>query len=105
MASLISVDQLERRVLSGIKDTCSIQNCWPEFVRELHLELKRLQEASTEASSHTEKKLHQLKQKIERIVVAIAERTDTPALRQALLRLEGEKAQLEKPLLYPEDQF
>ena len=57
---------------------------------------KRLQKASTEASSHTEKKLDQLKQKIERIVVAIAEGTDTPALRQALLRLEGEKTELEK---------
>jgi site-specific DNA recombinase len=60
---------------------------------------KRLQEASTEASSHTEKKLDQLKQKIERIVVAIAEGTDTPALRQALLRLEGEKAELEKTVV------
>ena len=47
-------------------------------------------------SAHTEKKIEQLKQKIERIVVAIAEGTDTPALRQALIRLESEKAELQK---------
>ena len=69
------------------------------------MELKRLQEASTKVSSHTEKKLDQLKQKIERIVVAIAEGTDTPALRQALLRLEGEKAELEKTVVVSAGQF
>ena len=74
--------------MSGIKKHLLDSELLTEFVREFHLELRRLQEASTEASSHTEKKLHQLKQKIERIVVAIAEGTDTPALRQALLRLE-----------------
>ena len=95
----ISVDQLERRVLSGIKKHLLDPELLTEFVREFHSELKRLQEASTEASSHTEKKLDQLKQKIERIVVAIAEGTDTPALRQALLRLEGEKTELEKTAL------
>ena len=58
--------------------------------------MKRLKEASTRASAHTEKKIEQLKQKIERIVVAIAEGTDTPALRQALIRLESEKAELQK---------
>ena len=68
----ISVDKLERRVLSGIKKRLLAPELLTEFVREFHLELKRLQEASTEASSHTEKKLDQLKQKIERIVVAIA---------------------------------
>jgi site-specific DNA recombinase len=93
------VDQLERRVLSGIKKHLLDPELLTEFIREFHLELKRLQEASTEASSHTEKKLDQLKQKIERIVVAIAEGTDTPALRQALLRLEGEKAELEKTVV------
>ena len=92
----ISVDQLERRVLSGIKKHLLDPELLTEFVHEFHSELKRLQKASTEASSHTEKKLDQLKQKIERIVVAIAEGTDTPALRQALLRLEGEKTELEK---------
>jgi hypothetical protein len=65
------------------------------------LELKRLKEASTGASAYTEKKIEQLKQKIERIVVAIAEGTDTPALRQALIRLESEKAELQKTVVSP----
>ena len=95
----ISVDQLERRVLSGIKKHLLNSELLTEFVREFQLELKRLQEASTEARSHTDKKLDQLKQKIERIVVAIADGTDTPALRQALLSLEDEKAELEKTVV------
>jgi site-specific DNA recombinase len=90
----ISVDQLERRVLSGIKKHLLNPELLSEFVREFRLELKRLKEAG--ASAHTEKKIEQLKQKIERIVVAIAEGTDTPALRQALIRLESEKAELQK---------
>jgi hypothetical protein len=34
-------------------------------------------------------------------VVAIAEGTDTPALRQALIRLESEKAELQKTVVSP----
>ena len=83
----------------GIKNRLLDPELLTEFVSEFHFELKRLEEASTEASSHSEKKLDQMKQKIERIVVAIAEGTDTPALRQALLRLEGEKAELEKAVV------
>jgi len=60
-----------------------------------------VQEASTGASAHAEKKIEQLKQKIERIVVAIAAGTDTPALRQALIRLESEKAELQKTIVFP----
>ena len=92
----ISVDQLEHRVLSGIKKHMLDPELLTEFVREFLLELKRLQEASTEASSHTEKELDQIRRKIGRIVVAIAEGTDTPALRRALLCLEGEQVELEK---------
>ncbi len=39
-----------------------------------------------------------LRQKIDRIVDAIAEGTDTPSLREALLRLEAEKTSLEQSL-------
>ena len=92
----ISIDQLERRVLSGIKNHLLDPGLLTEFVREFRLEMKQPQEVSTQASSLTAKKIDQLKQKIERIVVAIADGTDTPALRQALLRLEDEKAELEK---------
>ena len=97
----ISVDQLEHRVLSGIKKHLLNPELLSEFVREFHLELKRVQEASTGASAHAEKKIEQLKQKIERIVVAIAAGTDTPALRQALFRLESEKAELQKTIVFP----
>jgi hypothetical protein len=55
----------------------------------------RLQQASTEVGSHSKKRLHEIQQKIARIVRAIAEGTDTPTLRQTLISLEGEKAELE----------
>src|SRR5262245_1948997 len=47
----ISVDQLEYRVLAGIKKRLLDPDLLAEFVREFHLELKRLQSASIEASS------------------------------------------------------
>jgi len=63
-----------------------------EFVREFHLELTRLRAAAAEASSSTEKRLADLQEKIERMVQAIADGTDSASLRDALMRLESEKA-------------
>jgi len=91
----ISVDQLERRVLAGIKKRLLNPELLAEFIREFHLELKRLQAASSEASSHAAKMLNEIKLKIGRIVLAITEGTDTPALREALLQFEREKAGLD----------
>jgi site-specific DNA recombinase len=95
-ASQISVNQLEGRVLAGIKMRLLDPELLAEFVHEFHSELERVQAASTEVGSHSKKRLNDIKQKIARIVGAISEGTDTPALRQALLSLEGEKAELEK---------
>ena len=100
-ARQISVDQLERRVLSGIKRRLLDPDLLADFVREFHFELKRLQAASTEASSHSAKRLNDIKLKIERIVGAISEGTDTPSLRQALLQFERERAELEKVSAIP----
>ena len=60
------------------------------------MELKRLQDTFTEENSLGKKTLEQIKQKIARIVAAIVEGTDTPTLRQTLISLEGEKAELER---------
>jgi hypothetical protein len=66
-----------------------------EFGREFHSELKRIKATSTKSRSLSKKTRDEIAKKIARIVSAIAEGTDTPALRQALLDLEGEKAELE----------
>jgi site-specific DNA recombinase len=95
-ASQISVNKLERRVLAGIKNRLLDSELVVEFVREFHSELMRLQAVSTEVGSHSKKELDEIQQKIARIVNAIAEGTDTPALRQTLISLEGDKAELEK---------
>jgi site-specific DNA recombinase len=100
-ASQISVDQLERRVLAGIKAHLMDPIFFAEFVREFHSEFKQTQLASNEARSFDKKTLDEITQKIGRIVSAIAEGTDTPALRQALLSLEGERAKLENSFPSP----
>jgi site-specific DNA recombinase len=94
--SQMSVDQLDRRVLAGIKIQLRDPDLLAEFIREFGMELTRLQDAFTDESSVSEKKLKELKAKIARIVTAIAEGTDTPTLRQTLISLEGEKAELER---------
>jgi site-specific DNA recombinase len=70
-------------------------------VREFHIELSRLKATTAKAGLTTEKSLDQLKQKIARIVSAIAEGTDTPSLRDALVRLEAEKITVQKVLRGP----
>ena len=92
----ISADILERRVLSGIEERLSNPDMLMEFVSEFYRELDRLRAASEKEDAGVKRTVHQLNQRIDRIVIAIAEGTDTPALRQALLRLESEKAQTER---------
>ena len=99
--SQISVDQLERRVLAGIKMRLRDPALLAEFVREFGMELKRLQNTSTDENSVRKKSLTEIKQKIARIVNAIAEGTDTPTLRQTLISLESEKADLERKAAVP----
>jgi hypothetical protein len=67
-----------------------------EFVDEFHSELRRLQTSSTRRGSESKGQLDELGKKIARIIDAIAEGTDTPSLRRALLSLEHDKAELEK---------
>ena len=99
--SQISVDQLQRRVLAGIKMRLRDPELLAEFIQEFARELKRLQEASTEENSLGKKMLEHIKQKIARIVAAIAEGTDTPTLRQTLISLEAKRLTLRETLLFP----
>jgi site-specific DNA recombinase len=100
-ASQISVDQLERRVLAGIKARLRDPALLTEFVHEFHSELKRIKTSSKDSRSLNKRTFDEITQKIARIVTAIAEGTDTPALRQALVALEGEKAELENASTSP----
>jgi len=91
----ITADQLEDRVLSGIKEHLLDPELMAEFIREFHKELERLQDASTDKHSGAERQLAKVDTQIDRIVRAIAEGTDTPALRTALLNLEEKKVGIE----------
>ena len=97
-ASQISVNELERRVLAGIKIYLSEPALLREFVREFHSELRQLQARSTNLGSESKKQFDDIKKKIDRIVGAIADGTDTPSLRRALLSLENEKVDLERAI-------
>jgi Recombinase zinc beta ribbon domain/Recombinase len=95
-ATQISASQLERRVLAGVKKELLQLSLLTTFVDEFQSELRRLQENTTRLGSESRRQLDNLGKKIHRIVDAIAEGTDTPSLRRALLSLEHEKAELEK---------
>jgi hypothetical protein len=69
-----------------------------EFVREFYSELQRLQADSANLGSESKKKLDDMKRRIDRIIGAIADGTDTPSLRRALLSLESEKVELESAM-------
>lgn len=69
-----------------------------EFVREFHRELKRLQANSANAVANERMRLGKLKEQIDRLVVAISEGTDTPTMRQTLLRLENKKSEVQERL-------
>ena len=92
------MNELERRVLAGIKIYLSEPALLQEFVREFHSELRQLQARSTNLGSDSKKQFDDIKKKIDRIVDAIAEGTDTPSLRRALLSLENEKVDLERAI-------
>jgi hypothetical protein len=66
-----------------------------EFIREFYSEFRAIESASKKSRSLSRRTLDEIAQKIARIVSAIAEGTDTPALRQTLLALEAERAELE----------
>jgi site-specific DNA recombinase len=95
-ASQISASQLESRVLAGVKKHLLQPTLLKEFVAEFHSELRRLQSSSTRRDSESKRQLDDLGKKIARIIDAIAEGTDTPSLRRALLSLEHDEAELEK---------
>ena len=63
-----------------------------EFVKEFRAELNRLQDNASQDLNGVQKDLERIQKQITRIVAAIAEGTDTPALREALMSLEGDKA-------------
>jgi site-specific DNA recombinase len=90
------VNQLESRVLAGIKMHLSEPALLAEFIHEFNAELRRLQACSTTLGSESKKQLADIGKRIDRIVSAIADGTDTPSLRRALLSLENEKVELER---------
>lgn len=98
----ISVDRLERRLLEGIVARLSDVSYQSQFVDEFHKAFSSQCADVTASNARAKKELQIIEQKIERIVAAIAEGTDTPSLRRALTLLEDERMSGKRQLGAPD---
>ena len=91
-------DMLERRTLDGLRNQMLAPDAISAFVREYHAIWKQQRADSLGDRSRIERSLKEVEGKIGRIVTAIAEGTDVPAMRTTLKDLEGQRAGLARRL-------
>ena len=91
----ITLVELERRVLGGLKERLLAPELFAEFAEEYRAELQRIQTSYSDRRTTVERQLLNISQRIDRIVNAIAEGTSSQALKAKLTDLEGEKEKLE----------
>ena len=87
----IMASELEKRVLSGVKRHLLKPEFLAAFADEFEREMQKMQGASIEEHANLEIELRSVSQRIRRLVDAIADGTDSPALREQLLELENQK--------------
>jgi len=91
----ITLVELERRVLGGLKERLLAPELFAEFAEEYRAELCRIRAGFSDRRKMVEDKLKGTSQRIDRIVNAIAEGTSSQALKAKLTDLEAEKDRLE----------
>ncbi len=91
----ITLVELERRVLGGLKERLLAPELFSEFAEEYRAELQRIQTSYSDRRTTVERQLLNISQRIDRIVNAIAEGTSSKALKAKLADLEAEKERLE----------
>ena len=91
----ITLVDLERRVLSGLKERLLAPELFAEFAEEYRAELQRIRTSHSERLTMVDRQLLNTLQRIDRIVNAIAEGTSSQALKAKLKNLEAEKNRLE----------
>lgn len=92
----IKRQELERRVLGGLRTSLVTPDLVAEFISEYQSEWNLLQSERRLAVNQRERKLADVKRKLAGIVEAIERGIITPTTKERLETLEAEKAQLER---------
>lgn len=94
-ARTIRAGALERRVLEGLKVRLLAPEFVASFVREFLAAQAERRREGARAAAAADRRGAELGRRIARLVAAIAEGTDTPAMRRALVEAERERAAAE----------
>lgn len=88
----LAIDRLERTVLDSLKDTLLKDDHFAAFASEYHHAYQRYQKDQRKQAKAISSEIRSLDKKIERLVAAITEGTDTPSMRKTLVELEARRA-------------
>ena len=91
-------DELEQRVLSGLKDRLLHPDLIAEFVTAYRQEYNRLSSEATKSKAKAEKELAKVTRQIDKIIEAITEGMFHPSMKGKMDELEVRKAALEEEL-------
>lgn len=92
----IKRQELERRVLEGLRSTLVTPDLVAEFIAEYQAEWNRLQAGRRATASQRDRKLADVKRKLANIIAAIERGIITPTTKERLEALEAEKVGLER---------
>ncbi|PHY20968.1 hypothetical protein CSW59_06690 [Caulobacter sp. BP25] len=95
--------EVEDRVLEGLRAKMLSPAAVAAYVRAYHAEYEAAAAADRARRAPLEKRLAELNRSIARLVDAICEGTETPAMRARLVSAEAEKAELEAQLSAADD--
>ena len=99
----ITAETLEKRVFDGLRDQLLHPEAVEAFIKEFHAELRRRRKEEAKRRTDSERKLREVTAKVDRIVNAIADGTDTPSMHGLLIDLERQKAEMASDLAEIED--
>ena len=91
-------DQLERRVLDGLKHRLLAPELVEEFARAFHEEVNRLAAEQSQSRAQDEGQLDTVRRKIASMIRAIEDGLYQPSMKGRMAELEAEKAALEERL-------
>jgi site-specific DNA recombinase len=91
-------DELERRVLYGLKERLLAPELVEQFARDFHDEVNRLAAEQSESRAEDEGRLEAVRRKIASMIRAIEDGLYQPSMKARMAELEAEKAALEERL-------
>ncbi len=95
-------EEIEERVLAGLKEKLLAPELVKEFMAEFTAEINRIRRERDLARSEGRRKLGEVNRKIFRVLAAIEDGIYTATTKDRLIELEGRKAELEEELTEPE---